>query len=127
LNRDWQAQPELMRERDAKFFAGARHNRWPGLAEFTCGAIVRGKRCNRITIIETQHKHCHPARRPRRSPGLSRELPPAVRERATRPPVVRGRRPDADRIRDRQRRKRGGWMLPGLTLRSRPRSRRGSG
>ena len=28
LNREWQAQPDLMRERDARFFAGAAaHNR----------------------------------------------------------------------------------------------------
>ncbi len=59
LNREWQAQSDLMRERDAKFFAAApAHNRWPTLGQFTCCAIVRGRRCGRITIVETRHRRC---------------------------------------------------------------------
>src|SRR5438045_684863 len=99
LSRDWQAQPDLKRERDAKFFAGAAaHNRWPTLARFTCSAVVRGKRCSRIGIIETGHKHCIK----HAGPTAAR----AYRENCRRlfdkrplpvPPVVRGRgAPDAD-------------------------------
>ena len=59
LNREWQAQSDLKRERDEKFFTGAAaHNRWPALGQFTCRAIVGGRRCSRITIIETGHQRC---------------------------------------------------------------------
>ncbi len=123
LNKGWQAQPELMRERDAKFFAGmAVHNRWPWLAQFTCCAVVRGRRCSRITIIETGHKHCIKHAGPTHA-KLYRENCYKL--------FLSGRYPShrwfADearrmrtRIRDRQRRKRDGWMLPGLTLRFAP-------
>ncbi len=120
LNREWQAQPEWMRERDAKFFTGAAaHNRWPALGQFTCRAIVGGRRCSRITIIETGHQRC-----------LKHAGPTAARayRENCRKLFESGRLPAAKwfkdeerrmrtRIRDRQRRKRDGWLLPGLTLR----------
>jgi hypothetical protein len=123
LNKDWQAQPELMRERDAKFFAGAAvHNRWPTLTQFTCCAVVRSRRCNRITIIETGHKHCIKHAGPAGAKQYRQNCYTLF---------LSGRYPShkwfADearrmrtRIRDRQRRKRDGWTLPGLTLRFAP-------
>src|SRR4051812_23566894 len=50
-SQEWQARPDLKGQRDEKFFSGAAsHNRWPTLAQFTCCAVVRSKRCNRISI-----------------------------------------------------------------------------
>src|SRR4051812_42615070 len=55
----WDAHPELKAERDERFYAGAAIHNGPRLSEYTCCAVVRGKRCSRITIIETGHRHCH--------------------------------------------------------------------
>jgi hypothetical protein len=124
LNREWwAAQPDLKHQRDARFFAGAaEHDRWPRLSQFTCCAIVRGKRCNRISIVETQHRHC-----------IKHAGPAAARRYrencyklflSGRYPSWKWFKDEARRARtaitDRQRRKRNGWVLPGLTVRFSP-------
>jgi hypothetical protein len=123
MNLDWRAQPYLKDERDQRFFAGAAvHNRWPTLAQFTCCAVVRGRRCNRIIIVETGHKHCIKHAGPTAANAYRencRRLFERGRLRATKWFKDEQRR-QRTRIRDRQRRKRGGWVLPGLTLRFAP-------
>jgi hypothetical protein len=123
MSQEWQAQPYLKDERDAKFFAGAAvHNQWPTLAMYTCCAIVRGKRCNRIAIRETQHKHCIRHAGPTAARAYRencRRLFESGRYPAHRWFKDEERR-TRTRLRDRQRRKRGGWVLPGLTLRFSP-------
>ena len=110
-----------MRERDEKFFGGAAvHNRWPTLAQFTCCAVVRGKRCSRITIAETEHKHCIRHAGPTRA-KLYRENCRKLFESGRYPSLAKWFKDKERRmrthVRDRQRRKRDGWTLPGLTLR----------
>jgi hypothetical protein len=120
MNLDWRARPDLKDHRDAKFFAAAAaHNRWPELGRFICSAVVRGKRCNRINIIETGHKHCIKHAGPTAA-RLYRENCRRLFESSRYPShhwFADEERRMRTRIRDRQRRKRGGWMLPGLTLR----------
>jgi hypothetical protein len=109
-----------MRARDTNFFAGAAaHNSRQGLAQFTCCAVVRGKRCGRITIIETQHRHCIK----HAGPAAARAYRENCRKlfESGRYPAAKWFKDEARRartaIRDRQRRKHDGWRLPGVTLR----------
>jgi hypothetical protein len=119
-DRWWRLRPEEMAERDRAFFAGRDgHNTWPELARFTCQAVVRGRRCNRIAISETGHRHCIKHAGPARA-RLYRENQRKLFE-CGRLPAATWFKDEARRtrtaIRDRQRRKRGGWALPGVTLR----------
>jgi hypothetical protein len=123
LNADrwWRSHPEEMVERDQKFFRARddAHNRWPELSRFTCQAMVRGKRCNRITIVETDHRHCIKHAGPARA-RLYRENQRKLFE-CGRLSAAKWFKDEARRtrtaIRDRQRRKKDGWLLPGVTLR----------
>jgi hypothetical protein len=116
----WHRRPAERAERDLKFFSQrSAHNTGPALERFTCAAVVRGKRCNRITIIETGHRHCikhagpHFARIYREN---QRKLFESGRISAAKWFKDEARR-TRTRIRDQQRRKRDGWTLPGATLR----------
>jgi hypothetical protein len=114
----WERQPELKAARDASFRAGRAEHNGPRLAQFTCCAMVRGRRCNRITIIETGYRHClrHAG------PAVAKVYRENCRKlfESGRYSPTKWFRDEARRtrtaLRDRQRRKRDGWVMPGLTL-----------
>jgi hypothetical protein len=115
----WQRLPELKAARDASFRVGRAEHNGARLAQFTCCALVRGRRCNRITIIETNYRHCLRHAGPAAA-KVYRENCRKLFE-SGRYPATKWFRDEARRtrtaLRDRQRRKRDGWVMPGLTLR----------
>lgn len=117
LLQEWEQQPAFKAERDARFYRGRDAHHGPLLTQFTCCAVVRGRRCSRISIVETGYKHCIRHAGPTHA-RLYRENQRKLFE-SGRIPAGKWFKDEArrarTRIRDRQRRK--DWTLPGLTVR----------